>query len=157
MKIKIFLSDVDGVLTDGGMYYSSRGEEMKKFNTRDGKGLELLQKKGIKVALITQEESDPVRYRARKMNVDYFRSGVKNKLEVLKGIAQEMKISLDQISFIGDDLNDTEVLKQVGFSSTPADGVIENKRIVDYICTKGGGKGCVREVCDLILEHLEKK
>ena len=150
-NIRLLATDVDGVLTDGGMYYSSQGEELKKFNTRDGKGLELIRKAGIKVALITQEESESVQRRAEKLNIDYFRPGVQNKLRVLEGIAKAEGITLDQIAFIGDDLNDTEALKGVGFSATPEDGVIQNKIIVDYICKKQGGGGCVREICDLIL------
>ena len=150
-NIRLLATDVDGVLTDGGMYYSPQGEELKKFNTRDGKGLELIRETGIKVALITQEESKSVQSRAEKLNVDYYRSGVQNKLKALEGIARDIGITLDQIAYIGDDLNDTEALQKVGFSATPEDGAIQNKMIVDYICKKQGGRGCVREICDLIL------
>ncbi|MFH1725866.1 MAG: N-acylneuraminate cytidylyltransferase [Elusimicrobiota bacterium] len=155
--VRLLALDVDGVLTDAGMYYTDAGEAMKKFNTRDGKGLELLRKRGFKTAFITAEETGIVERRAQKLLVDFLHQGVKDKLPVLRGIARKMRISLDQVAYVGDDVNDLSVLKEVGFAATPSNGCIEAKRIAHYVCRKAGGAGCVREVCDLILSALERE
>lgn len=156
-RVRLLAIDVDGVLTDSGMYYSQAGDELKKFNTRDGMGIELLRKAGVKIALITKETSKIVHRRAEKLRVDFVCQGIEDKVSSLKKIVSEMNIDFDQVAFIGDDLNDTMALSVVGFSATPKDGIEENKKIVDYICTKLGGDGCVREVCDLILSSIESK
>jgi N-acylneuraminate cytidylyltransferase len=149
-KIKLLALDVDGVLTDAGMYYSEKGDESKKFNTRDGKGLEILRGLGVKTAIITSEKTAIVRRRAAKLKIDHVHQGVTRKLEVLKKVARAAGTTLAETAYIGDDLNDTEALAAVGFSATPQDGCIENKRIVDYVCRLKGGEGCVRELADLL-------
>tara|TARA_Y100001960_G_C14770789_1_gene879868 strand:- start:2869 stop:4014 length:1146 start_codon:yes stop_codon:yes gene_type:complete len=154
--IRLLAIDVDGVLTDAGMYYSQAGDELKKFNTRDGMGIELLRKAGVKIALITKEKSKIVQRRAEKLKVDFVYQGIENKIGALKEIVDKMDMDLDKVAFIGDDVNDTQALSQVGFSATPEDGMAENKKIVNYVCTKSGGDGCVREVCDLILSSIQK-
>lgn len=150
-NIKLLAMDVDGVLTDGGMYYSEDNNELKKFCTRDGKGIELIRNAGIKTAILTQEETEIVKRRAKKLKIDYLYQNVHNKKEIIKEIATKEKLLLDQVAYIGDDLNDLETLKAVGFSATPSDGTMENKKVVDYICKKKGGEGCVREICELII------
>ena len=151
-KIKLLAMDVDGVLTDGGMYYSEGVDELKKFNTSDGKGIELLRKIGIKTAIITQESTKIVERRAKKLKVDYLYQGVTNKIKIIEEIAKKEKLSLSQIAYIGDDLNDLQVLRRVGFSAMPADVFINNTNGIDYICKKKGGDGCVRELCELIIK-----
>jgi YrbI family 3-deoxy-D-manno-octulosonate 8-phosphate phosphatase len=150
-RVKLLALDVDGVLTDAGMYYSESGDELKKFNTRDGKGLELLRGLGIKTAIVTSERTELVRRRAAKLKIDFLHQGVNAKLDVLKKIARAARVELSEIAYVGDDLNDTEVLASVGFAAVPQDGVIENKRVADYVCRLKGGEGCVREVADLIV------
>lgn len=153
-NVKLFLTDIDGTLTDGGMYYSENGDELKKFNTRDGMGLKLLQKKGIKVGIITSENRDLNSRRAEKLNVDFFKQGVCNggKLQVAKSICQELHITLDEVAYIGDDVNCFELLSSVGVAACPCDASNEIKNIpgIRILTLKGGG-GCVREFCNLII------
>lgn len=147
-KIKLVLTDVDGVLTNAGMYYSEQGDELKKFNTRDGKGVELLRKAGYKVGIITAENTRIVENRAKKLKVDYLFQGISNKLTVVKQLAQDLGITLDNIAYIGDDLNDLEVLKAVGLSACPTDAVDEIKGIARLGLKKKGGEGVFREFAD---------
>lgn len=153
-NVKLFLTDIDGTLTDGGMYYSENGDELKKFNTRDGMGLKLLQEKGIKVGIITSENRDLNFRRAEKLNVDFFKQGVCNggKLQVAKSICQELHITLDEVAYIGDDVNCFELLSSVGVAACPCDASNEIKNIpgIRILTLKGGG-GCVREFCNLII------
>lgn len=143
--------DVDGVLTDGGMYYSEKGEVMKKFNTRDGKGIELLRKRGIIPAIITQENSNIVIKRAEKLRIDEVYVSIKNKIEVVKKLIKKYNLNFDEVAYIGDDINDIELLKKVGFSATPKNGVDNVKKVVNYVASKNGGDGAVREVIERIL------
>ena len=154
-NIQLVVMDVDGVLTDAGMYYSEKGDELKKFNTRDAKGLELLRANGIKTAIITSENTDLLERRARKMKIDYIFQGIQNKLECLRGLLTSLELKPEHVLYIGDDLNDLEVLKFVGFACCPADAVNEVKQSTDYICTHNGGAGCVREVCDYLLNNIK--
>jgi|TARA_B100001971_G_C18262202_1_gene588017 N-acylneuraminate cytidylyltransferase len=154
-EIKLFATDVDGVLTDSGMYYSENGDEMKKFNTRDGKSIELLRKKDIKTAIITSEKTELVAQRAKKMHVDFLFQGEKNKLQKILDICKTENIDISNVAFIGDDLNDSELLSKAGFSACPVDAVNENKMLVDYVCTRKGGDGCVREFVELILNQQD--
>ena len=151
-KIKLVLSDVDGVLTDGGMFYSEHGEEIKKFNNKDGMGIELLKKNGIETIFITKENSKISKSRAKKLNVKIF-LGIQNKEKKLKDISEMYKIEPQSIAYIGDDVNDLPIMKLIGFSATPNDGVSEIKKIADYICTNNGGNGAFREFADLIINN----
>ena len=151
MRIRLFATDVDGVLTDGGMYYSENGEYLKKFNTRDGKGIELLRKASIKTALITSENSAIAKKRAEKLLFDHIYIGIDQKLPVLKQLCDTFGIDLSEVAYIGDDINDLEVLQEVGFSACPADAMLANKDIADYVCSLKGGEGCVREFVERIL------
>tara|TARA_B110000259_G_scaffold177531_1_gene214817 strand:- start:55 stop:1215 length:1161 start_codon:yes stop_codon:yes gene_type:complete len=153
-KIKVFLSDVDGTLTDSGMYYSESGEELKKFNTRDGKGFELLKKAGIKVGIITSEDTSIVEKRAKKLKLDYLFQGLehKGKLNVALEICKNERISLEEIAYIGDDINCIELLERVGLAACPSDSISSVKKISNInIMIKKGGEGAVREFSEIIL------
>jgi 3-deoxy-D-manno-octulosonate 8-phosphate phosphatase (KDO 8-P phosphatase) len=152
-NIKIMLTDVDGVLTDGGMYYTSKGDYMKKFYTRDGMGVTLLRKKNIPTIIVTKEKTLIVRNWARKMSIEKIFDGVINKEKILDKICKKYQVNFKEVGYIGDDINDIGLLKQVGFSATPNDGIIEVQNIVDYVCKNKGGKGAFREVADLILKN----
>lgn len=154
-KIKLFLSDVDGTLTDAGMYYGENGVEFKKFNTQDGKGFELLRKAGIKTGIITSEKTKIVENRAKKLKVDYIYQGVehKGKLEIAEEICKKENISLDEVAYIGDDINCRELLESVGLAACPANGVNKIKNIPGIIrLNKSGGDGAVREFIEEILK-----
>ncbi|MFD0961890.1 cytidylyltransferase domain-containing protein [Paenibacillus chungangensis] len=155
-EINLLISDVDGVLTDAGMYYSTSGDELKKFNTRDGKGIELLKNTGVKVMLLTAEDIEVVRARAEKLNVDYLFMGVKNKDTFLKQFFMDNpEYHYQKTAYIGDDVNDLESLKQVALSASPYDAHPTVRSFVQYICERRGGQGCVRELCDLIISYKE--
>jgi YrbI family 3-deoxy-D-manno-octulosonate 8-phosphate phosphatase len=152
--IRLLVVDVDGTLTDAGMYYDGRGEALKKFDTRDAKGMLMLRDAGVRVCVVTAETSAVVRARMRKLGItDYF-PGVKNKLAWLYEYAPQFGVDLAQMAYIGDDVNDLDGLRAVGLSCCPADAVPEVRRAVNYVCRDGGGAGAVREVCDLIRARL---
>ncbi len=152
-RVKLFICDVDGTLTDGGIYYSEQGEELKKFNTKDGMAFQLLKSAGIRTGIITKEVSKIVEMRARKLKVDYFYQGVENKLEVVKRICELEKIGLEEVAYIGDDINCIEVLRSVGIAGCPSDAVEEVKSIPGIIfMSKPGGYGAVREFAEFVLK-----
>lgn len=150
-KIKLLLSDVDGVLTDGGMYYSRTGESLKKFNTRDGMAVKLLRNIGIPVIFITQEQSVISRKRINKVKATAIYSGITKKEDVLPKILKKFNIRKDEVAYIGDDINDLAIMKKVGFRTAPSDCEESIYNISDYVCTKNGGEGAFREVADLII------
>ena len=150
-KIKLILTDVDGVLTDGCMYYSSKGEELKKFHTRDGMAVELLLQKNIKTIIISKEKSKIVISRAKKIKVFKVYSGVKQKDKILNQICTKFKVTPDETTFIGDDVNDEKIMKLVGLSFAPSDATQTIKNIADIITNAKGGQGVLREVTDKIL------
>ncbi len=149
-NIRLLVVDVDGTLTDAGMYYSKDGEALKKFNTRDAKGLELIRKEGIMVSIMTSEDSDIVKARAEKLQIEHVFTGVKDKIVVLERICKELDVKMSEIAFIGDDLNDLSCIKNVGLGVCPADAVGEVKENALYVCRNEGGKGAVRELCDIL-------
>ncbi len=150
-KIRLVATDVDGVLTDGGLYYSDSGEQAKKFNVWDGLGVTLLQKAGLVTAIITMDQTQLVTFRAAKLGVSEIHQGVKDKLVVLKELSSKYGIPLEEIAYVGDDLTDLPALRAVGFSATPANGRSSVQKKVQYVCKAKGGEGAVREVADLIL------
>jgi len=159
-EIKLVLSDVDGVLTDGGMYYCEGGDELKKFNTRDGMGFQLLKENGIKTGIITSERTDIVTRRAKKLQVDYLYQGKKNKekLDTVKDICKKEGILPENIAYIGDDINCSELLLNVGMAACPADAADKVKRIPNIdILSKEGGKGAFREFAEKILLKFNKR
>lgn len=150
-RIRIVLSDVDGVLTDSGMYYTDDGDELKKFNTRDGKGFELLRNAGIRTGIITAENTRIVERRAAKLKLDHLVQGSKDKLSSLREILGATGLGLDEVAYIGDDLGDVEILGAVGFAACPKDAVPEARSSVHYVCERNGGEGAVRELAELLL------
>ena len=150
-NIKILLTDVDGVLTDGGMYYSAHGDVMKKFNSKDGMGINILRKKNIPTIIVTKEKTEIVKKWARKMNVKKVYDGVLEKELILEKICKFFKISEKEIAFIGDDVNDIKLLQIIGFSGAPKDAIDLVKKSVNYICSCNGGDGAFREFIDYIL------
>lgn len=151
-KIKLFATDVDGTMTDACMYYSDDGIELKKFNFRDGMGFKLLRDVGIKTAIITSEDSSIVKRRADKLKVDYLSMGTWKKLEFVKKICKELKISFDEVAYIGDDINDIELLEAVGKKACPNDAVQKVKEIKNIEkMSLNGGQGAVREFIEKLL------
>ena len=152
--IKLFLTDVDGTLTDGGMYYTADGDVMKKFNTRDGMGLQLLQRAGVKVGIVTSENTPIVSARAAKLGIDYLVQGRRDggKLAAALKICEELRISLDQLAYIGDDVNCAELLLSAGLAACPSDAMPQVKLIPGIrVMSLKGGEGCVRELINQIL------
>ena len=155
-SIKILILDVDGVLTDGRVIYTDSGEEIKRFDVRDGHGLKLLMRSGIEVILLTGRESKVVLHRARDLGIEHVYQKALNKIEVYKTIIAQRNLEDKEVGFVGDDLVDLPVLRKVGFSAAVPDAVPEVKEIVDYITTKKGGEGAVREICELLLKAQNK-
>lgn len=151
IPIRMVLTDVDGVLTDGGMYYGECGDELKRFNTLDGKAFELLRERGITTGIVTAERTRLVVHRATKIGADHLFQGVTDKLAVVTELCGEAGLSLDEVAYVGDDLNDLGLLRAVGFSACPSTAVASVKAVVDRVCARGGGEGCLREVADEIL------
>jgi N-acylneuraminate cytidylyltransferase len=147
-EIKMFLTDCDGCLTDGGMYYSEKGDELKKFNTRDGMGFSLLHKKGIITGIVTSENVDLNRRRAKKLKLDIIEAGCKDKFSTVKKLAEQYGIELANICYIGDDINDLEVIKMVGLGCCPADAMPCVKEAAKIVTTAKGGEGVIREVVE---------
>ena len=151
-EIKMFLTDCDGCLTDGGMYYSEKGDELKKFNTRDGMGFALLRQKGIITGIITSESVDLNRRRAEKLKLDILEAGCKDKLSAIKRICDERGIGLENVCYIGDDINDIDAIKAVGYGCCPADAMPEVKAVAKYVAKINGGEGVIREIVEQIVE-----
>ena len=157
-KINIVLTDNDGVLTDTGVYYSEKGEEFKRYSIRDGMGVERLRKHAdIETIIITGEKSGSVKARAQKLNIKEYYLGVKNKLVILQEVLNKNNILAENIAFIGDDVNDLEIMNKVGFKATPSDGMDFIKNIADYICKNKSGNGAFRELAELIISFNAKK
>lgn len=156
-SIKLLAMDVDGTLTDGKVYYSKNGEELKAFCIRDGMGIQLLHHFGIKTCIITTETSQIVSARAMKLNIDHVILGSKNKLKDMEELCSEIGISLLETAFIGDDINDINLIEKVGFSACPSDAIKYVRDKVDYICSNTGGNGAVREFIELILTAQGKE
>ncbi len=152
-KIRLFASDIDGVMTDSGMYYSEHGDELKKFNTRDGGGFMLMKLVGIPSALITSEHVRLVQQRAKKLKIDHLFQVKGNKLIVLKRLLKELNLELENVAYIGDDINDITMMENVGLGFAVRDAVEEIRSRAHWILEKGGGEGAVREAAELILKN----
>jgi|TARA_B100001971_G_C18262252_1_gene588055 YrbI family 3-deoxy-D-manno-octulosonate 8-phosphate phosphatase len=155
-QIKLVISDVDGVLTDGGMYYSSKGEIMKKFNVKDGMGVELLKQNNIKTILMTKEKSDIVIKRGKKIKADATLIGITKKEKKLDEICRKFNVNKSNIGYIGDDINDHNAMKLIGLSASPLDAEQKIHNISDYVCEKKGGDGAFREFVNMIIEKRGK-
>ncbi len=153
--IKLVLTDVDGVLTDGGMYFSENGESLKKFNTRDGMGVELLLKKNVKTVLISRENSNITKQRGKKIRAAATYVNIKNKEKQFEKICKKFGLNKNEIAYIGDDVNDIEIMKLVGLSASPFDSMDEVKSIAHYVCSLSGGHGAFREFANLIISTKE--
>lgn len=149
--LKLLSLDTDGVLTDGGLYYTDEGDELRKFNVKDGMGMKRAQAAGVKIAIITASETPSIAHRGKRLGVDYVFLNCEDKLQTLVGICDEMGISLDQVGHVGDDLNDLPVLESVGCPMTVADATDEAIVTALFVTKKNGGEGAVREICDLIV------
>jgi 3-deoxy-D-manno-octulosonate 8-phosphate phosphatase (KDO 8-P phosphatase) len=151
-KIKLVLTDNDGVLTDTGVYYSEKGEELKRFSIRDGMGVERLKNLvNIKTVIITGELSGSVKKRAEKLKIDEIYLGAKNKELLFNDILKKNMLKAENIDFIGDDVNDIKLIKMVGLSAAPADAMEDILEIVDFACEHKGGNGAFREFAELLI------
>ena len=151
-KIKLLILDVDGVMTNNLLHYCDDGSEIKSFNTRDGHGMVMLQKSDVDIAIITGRASPLVTKRMADLKVKHVHQGVPDKLPTFLALTETLNIRLDEIAYIGDDILDLPILTQVGLSATPADGDDEVKSRVDYVSDFEGGRGCVRQMCELIMK-----
>ena len=157
--IKLVLTDIDGVWTDGGMYYDQTGNEWKKFNTSDSAGVLLLKNVGIPIGIITGENTEIVKRRAEKLKVDYLFQGVSNKLQVAEDLCKKLGITLHEVAYIGDDFNDIPLLKKVGVSGVPANAATYIKTLAKIKLKTFGGNGAFRDFVETVLEQenlLEK-
>jgi 3-deoxy-D-manno-octulosonate 8-phosphate phosphatase (KDO 8-P phosphatase) len=150
-KIRLLLLDVDGVMTDGGLYYSGKGEQIKKFNVKDGYGIVKLRRFGIPVGIITGRVSAIIERRAKELGITELHQNLHDKLGAYQSIKKKFRLHDYEIAYIGDDEPDLPVLERVGFSAAPADAVSSVLKIVDYACKCRGGQGAVREVIDMIV------
>lgn len=155
-RLKLIVTDIDGVWTDGGMYYDQLGNEWKKFHTYDSAGVLFAHKANIPVCIITGEETEIVARRAKKMKVDFLYQGVHNKLEVLKKLCNDLKCTLDNVAYIGDDLNDIECLTVCGITATPSSAPIYIRENAKIVLSKKGGEGVFREFVEYLLENIEQ-
>lgn len=151
-RIKLLLLDVDGVLTDGGIYIDNRGIETKRFDVRDGQGLTLLRWAGIKVGFLTGRSSKIVRIRARELGVAIIYQGVQNKAEAYRRIKRKSRLADGSIAYVGDDIADVPILRQAGLAIVVKDASDDVRPYADYVTQAKGGRGAVREVCELLLK-----
>ncbi|MBF4805780.1 MAG: HAD-IIIA family hydrolase [Pseudoleptotrichia goodfellowii] len=150
--IKLILLDVDGTLTDGGIYRENKGEELKKFNVKDGYIIVNSQKVGIDFGIITGRESELVKIRSEELKIKYLYQGISDKTLILEEIMEKTLLKKDEIAYMGDDLNDLNIMKKVGLKGAPQDAVPEVKEVADFVSSKNGGDGAVREFTEFILK-----
>jgi len=157
LKIQLLLMDCDGVLTDGRLYFSSRGEEMKVFDVRDGQGIVSWHRAGFKSGIISgRGASEIINKRAEELGIAFVRTSSPDKVRDLEAIVEELGLAMNEVAFIGDDIGDIDVMKRVGFAVAVADAVDETKAVAAYVTTAKGGRGAVREVVDMLLaKHAE--
>ncbi|MFC3150664.1 KdsC family phosphatase [Litoribrevibacter euphylliae] len=151
-KIKLLSCDVDGVMTDGALLFTSEGQEIKAFNILDGQGIKMLQNSGVKVCIITGRTSAMVQNRAKNLGIEILHQGREDKIDAIQEIAQDLNITLDQVAHIGDDLPDLPVIRKVGLGVTVPNGADLMKEHAHHCTTRSGGKGAVRELCELIMK-----
>jgi 3-deoxy-D-manno-octulosonate 8-phosphate phosphatase (KDO 8-P phosphatase) len=155
-KIRLLLLDVDGIMTDGRIVYDNNGVETKAFDVKDGHGLKLLQRAGVKVGIITGRESKIVEHRARELGIGIVHQGAKEKIAPYRRILQETGLNDEAVAYAGDDLVDLPVLRRVGLALSVADAVEEVRAHVHYVTRERGGRGAVREICELILKNSQR-
>jgi 3-deoxy-D-manno-octulosonate 8-phosphate phosphatase (KDO 8-P phosphatase) len=154
-KIKLVITDIDGVWTDGGLYYTTDGHVMKRFQVKDGMAVSLLRKKGIEVAIVSGDASEITVIRGQKLKVELLYKNISDKKKVLDEICSLRNLEYKNIAYIGDDINDLEVMKLVSMSAAPSDAVKDILKIVDYKCKLKGGHGAFREFADYIISNLD--
>lgn len=152
-KIKLLLLDVDGVMTDGRITYDNVGGETKSFDVKDGHGLKLLQRAGIKIGIITGRQSAVVARRAEELGIELVYQGAKDKLVPFNEILKKLALSPEEVAYVGDDVVDLPVMRRVGFAATVADAVEEVKPFAALVTARKGGRGAVREICDFLLKN----
>ncbi|HXI03342.1 MAG TPA: HAD-IIIA family hydrolase, partial [Candidatus Saccharimonadales bacterium] len=155
--LRLLLLDVDGVLTDGGIYYTESGEEMKRFHIQDGMGVDLLQRAGIQVGILTGRTSSIVERRARELGIRILKQGFYDKSAGFEEVLREENLSREEVGYMGDDVQDLTVLKKAGFSAAPLNAAPEIQLEADYVTARSGGEGAIREVAGLILTVLGRK
>ena len=151
--IRLLVMDVDGVMTDGKVTYTSDGQELKSFNIKDGLGVKHAQASGIETAIITGRTSPMVERRALELGIKHIIQGREDKLTALSDLLEQMKLSLNHVAYIGDDLSDLTAIASVKLGACPADAAIKVRSKADWVSTRVGGDGCVRELCDLLVSH----
>lgn len=151
--IRLLVMDVDGVMTDGKIIYTSDGQEIKSFNIKDGLGIKRAQASGIETAIITGRTSPMVERRALELGIAHLVQGREDKLAALSDLLDQINLSLDQVAYIGDDLPDLTAIESVKLGACPADAADEVKSRANWVSTRAGGDGCVRELCDLLVSH----
>jgi 3-deoxy-D-manno-octulosonate 8-phosphate phosphatase (KDO 8-P phosphatase) len=155
-KIRLLLLDVDGVLTDGSLYFDAKGESHKVFHVRDGHGIKLAQQAGIEVAFLSGRRSDAAYHRARELGISRFYEGLRDKVAVLEELKAALGLAPEEVATVADDLVDLPLFSRVGLAVAVADAVAEVKAAAHWTTTLPGGKGAVREVCDLLLQAQGK-
>lgn len=152
-KIKLLITDIDGVWTDGGLYYDINGQQLLRFSVRDGMGVRLLKENGIETAIISGNAADIVKTRAQKLNIDLVFTGVENKQTIAENILLAKNLTFDEIAFIGDDVNDIYLFKKAAISAAPADAEEEVLKLASYICSRRGGHGAFREFANYLIKY----
>lgn len=155
-SVELILSDVDGVMTDGGITYDNQGIETKTFHVRDGMGIKLWQKTGHRFGVITARSSHIVKLRMDELGVDFIRQGTDQKLAAAQQIIEELNLQRQNVCYIGDDLTDVDLMKSVGMSASVADGAEDVKKVADYVTKSAGGKGAIRELIEMILKSQKR-
>ena len=156
-QIRLVLTDNDGVLTDAGVYYSAEGEQLKRFSLRDGMGVERLRNVHIEVGLITGENSGAVAARAKKLQITELHLGIKDKLAVLRQILEKRGLQAEQVAYIGDDMNDMEIMQHAGLTACPSDAFPLIAKVADYVCQQPGGHGAFREFAEFIIAAVQSE
>jgi 3-deoxy-D-manno-octulosonate 8-phosphate phosphatase (KDO 8-P phosphatase) len=155
-SIRLLLLDVDGVLTDGSLYFDAKGETLKVFHVRDGHGIKMAQRAGLEVALVSGRRSDAAYHRARELGLNRFYEGVRDKIAILEELLAALNLSPSQVAAVGDELVDLPLFRRVGLAVAVADAVPEVRAAAHWVTSLPGGKGAVREVCDLLLKAQDR-
>jgi 3-deoxy-D-manno-octulosonate 8-phosphate phosphatase (KDO 8-P phosphatase) len=150
--VRLLILDIDGVLTDGSLYFDAKGETLKVFNVQDGHGIKMAQRGGIEVAFVSGRRSDAAFHRARELSINRFYEGVRDKVAILEELLAALNLTAQEVAAVGDDLVDLPLFHRVGLGVAVADAVPEAKAAAHWVTARPGGKGAVREVCDLILK-----
>lgn len=153
--VKLLSLDVDGVLTDGGMYYTDDGQQLRRFNVKDGMGIKLAQAAGLEICIISASKTQSIHHRADTLAIKHVRLGADDKIAALNALCDQLAITLDQVAHIGDDVNDLPILERIGLPLTVNDAMDSVKEVAAYVASKNGGCGAVREICDMLVAARE--